>query len=264
MNIIKRELRAHLKSFIIWGVSIFSFIFIMMSEFSAYYNNPSMGEILDMMPKEMLKAMSMEAANLTTVSGFISIASLYIYIMLAIYAVLMGSSIISKEERDKTVEFFMTLPISRVQAIFSKLVAAIILNLAINLVTLSALLLSSMQYDKVVDFTKFITLLMLGIFIIQMIFLSFGMLLAAVMKRYKKSGTIGVSILMILYIASIMMSFSDKLDFVKYFTPFKFFEANYILRELQFEGIYIVISFIAIAISLVGTFVIYPKRDLKI
>lgn len=264
MNIILRELRAHLKALIIWSVSIFAFIFMMMSEFSAYYDNPEMNEILDMMPEELLKAMSMEAANLTTVSGFISIASLYIYIMLGIYAVLMGSSIISKEERDKTVEFFMTLPISRTKVIFSKLVAAIILNIAINLVTLVALLSSTIQYDKIDEFGEFITLLMLGIFIIQMIFLSVGMLLAAVLKRYKRSGSIGVSLLMGLYIASIFMSFSENLDFIKYITPFKFFESSYILRELQFESVYVVISSVIIVVSLIGTFVVYPRRDLRI
>jgi len=264
MNIIKRELRAHLKSLIIWSLCMLAFIFSMMSEFSAYYNNPEMGEILNMMPEELLKAMSMEAANLTTVSGFLSIASLYFYIMLGIYAVLMGSSIISKEERDKTVEFFMTLPISRVQVISSKLIAAVILNIILNLVTLAAIILSTVQYDKIDDYTKYLTLLVLGIFIIQMIFLSVGMLLAAVVKRYKKSGSIGVSLLMVLYIASIVMSFSKDLDFIKYITPFKFFESSYILRELHFESVYVVISVIIIVGSLVGTFIVYPRRDLKI
>lgn len=264
MNIIKRELRAHLKAFLIWSGSIFAFVYMMMSEFSAYYNNPEMGEILDMMPEELLKAMSMEAANLTTVSGFISVASLYIYIMLGIYAVLMGSSIISKEERDKTVEFFMTLPISRIKVITSKLIASVVLNIALNLVTLSALLLSTMQYDKIDDFPAFITLLMLGIFIIQLIFLSVGMLLAAVIKRYKKSGSIGVSILMVLYFASIVMSFSEDLDFMKYLTPFKYFESSYILRELSYDGVYVWISLAIVIGSLIGTYIVYPRRDLRI
>lgn len=264
MNIIRRELRAHLKSLIIWGLSIFGFIFIMMSEFSAYYDNPEMAEILNMMPEELLKAMSMEAANITTVSGFISVASLYIYIMLGIYAILMGSSIISKEERDKTVEFFMTLPISRVHVITSKLIAAIILNIVINLITLAALLSSTIQYEKMDEFGSFIGLLMLGIFIIQMIFLSVGLLLAAVLKRYKKSGTYGVSILMGLYIASIVMSFSKNLDFIKYISPFKFFESSYILRELSFDSTYVWISLSIVFTCIVGTYIFYPKRDLRI
>jgi ABC-type transport system involved in multi-copper enzyme maturation permease subunit len=66
----------------------------------------------------------------------------------------------SKEERDKTVEFFMTLPISRVQVISSKLIAAVILNIILNLVTLAAIILSTVQYDKIDDYTKYLTLLM--------------------------------------------------------------------------------------------------------
>lgn len=231
MNIIKRELRAHMKSLILWSVCIFGLVAMMMSEFSAYYQNPEMSDILDSMPEALLEAFAMNNANLTTVSGFVSIASLYFYIMLGIYAALLGSSIISKEERDKTAEFFMVLPISRQHIIGSKAVAAVICCVLVNCITTIAILATTAKYDKVIDFNKFLILMMIGIFIIQLIFLSMGMLLAATMKRYKKSGSYAMSLLLVLYILSIFVSLSSKLEFLKYITPFKYFEANYILNE---------------------------------
>ena len=262
MNIIKREIRANLKSLLIWSVSISAIIVMMMSEFSAYYNNPDMLEILNAIPEVLLKAFSMDSANLTTVSGFLSMASFYFYIILSVHAALLGSSIISKEERDRTAEFFMTLPISRAHAVVNKLFASIILCLSLNLVTGTSMLLTALQYEKTDDFTRFFVLMMLALFIMQLIFLGLGMLISSVIKRYRKSAIYSMALLFGLYIMSIFVSLSDKVEFLKYITPFKFFETSMILRNGQFELVYLSISFGIIVVSFAGTFIFYPKRDL--
>lgn len=264
MNIIKRELRAHMKSLLIWIGCIIAIVALMMSEFSAFYNNPEMGKILDTMPKALMDAFAMNGANLTTVSGFVSLTSVYFYIALAVFAVLLGSSIISKEERDKTVEFFLTLPVSRQKVIVCKLISAIINCIIINAVSGLALYTTTAKYKPGADFYTFLGLILAAMFIIQMIFLSIGMLLAAITKRYRKSGTYSVSILLAAYFLSVLVGMSSKIDFLKYITPFKFFEANYILREGSFEGVFLLISLGIIAAATAGVFVFYPKRDLHI
>lgn len=264
MNIFIHEIRSNLKSLIIWSVCIIAIVVMMMSEFSAYYNNPEMADILDMVPQQLLDALSMGGTNITTVSGFVTVASIYFYIMLSIYSVLLGSSILSKEERDKTAEFFMALPISRKKVILSKWTAAVCLSILVNLVTTASVFITTMDYDKAIDFTRFMFLMMGAIFIIQVMFLSFGMLMAALVKRYKKSGTYSVSVLMVLYFVSIIMAFSEKLDFLKYVTPFKYFEAISILNDMNLDKGNLVISFLVIILCLAGILVFYPKRDLNI
>ncbi|WP_461205302.1 ABC transporter permease subunit [Clostridium sp. DL1XJH146] len=264
MNIIMRELRAHMKSLIIWSVSIIALIAMMMSEFSAYYNNPEMADILDAMPQSLLDAFSIAGANLTTVSGYVSMASVYFYILLSIYAALLGSSIISKEERDKTAEFFVTLPISRIKIISTKLISAIILCISVNIVTMLAIYGTTVQYDRGEGFNKFMFLMMLAIFIIQMIFMSVGMLLAAVMRRYKLSGRYSMSLLFGLYVVSVITALSDKLENLKYITPFKYFEASYILHEGNLEAKYVLISLVIISVAIASIYIVYPKRDLYI
>ena len=66
MHVIKWELKANLKSLLIWCAIFTALIFMMTSEFSAYYNNPEMADIMKMFPEAMLKAFSMDNANLTT------------------------------------------------------------------------------------------------------------------------------------------------------------------------------------------------------
>ena len=47
MNIFKREVKANLKSLIIWGIIVIVFISIGITKFSAYEGNPEMLEVLD-------------------------------------------------------------------------------------------------------------------------------------------------------------------------------------------------------------------------
>jgi len=264
MNIIKRELKAHLKGMIIWCSVMILLIIVWMSEFSAYYDNPEMAEVLKSIPEAMLKAFSMHNANLTTVEGFISLVMVFVYIIAGIHAVLLGSSIISKEERDKTAEFLFTLPVPRHKVILSKLAAALINCIILNAVINLTQYLGTLKYESGPDFGKFMWLIILGTFIIQLIFLSLGMLMAAILRRYKKSGSVSLFILLGTYFLSVMLSFSDKIEFLKYTTPFKFFEPNSLLNDLKFEAVYIIISAVIITAGITGTFIFYQKRDLHI
>lgn len=264
MHIYKHEMRANLKALLIWCAVMIVMIAMMTSEFSAYYDNPEMSDVLSAMPQGMLKALSMEAANLTTTTGFISLASIYFFLLLGVHAILLGSGIISKEERDKTAEFFMTLPISRERIILSKALAALTNSIVLNLTTYLGTILFMVQYDLDSDFIEYLSLLMFSVFIVQMIFMSIGMFLASVLKRYKTSGKIGAVVLMCLYIFSIVSNLHSKLKFLKWFTPFEYFKSNIILINRNYELKYLIISFMIITIGIAGTFIIYPKRDLHI
>ena len=262
MNIVKRELRSNLKSMIIWSLAIGFLVTVWMIEFEAFAGNPAIDEFMKSMPQGVLAAMGMGEADFASLEGFISAIFLYIYLILGIQAVFLGSSIISKEERDKTAEYLFSLPISRPKIIKGKITSAIINLFILNIVALVALVLSTTNYERSEDFYLFIALSNLAVFIIQMIFLSIGMLVASVNKRYKKSGNISITILMISFSISSLMNMVDSLDFLKYITPFKFFDSSYILKELRLEPISIVISLLIIVCGIGGTLIFYPRRDL--
>lgn len=264
MNIVKRELKANLKSMFFWSLSIIFLVFIWMIEYGSFANNPKMDQLINSMPQGMLEALGMGNIILSSLSGFISAIGLYLYLLLGIHGVLLGSSIISKEERDRTAEYLFTLPISRKRVIGSKLVSAIINILILNIITLTTIILTSMQYEKDQGFYKFIFLLIITIFIVQLIFLSIGMLIASINKKYKKSANISMTILMITFLISSLINMVDTLDFLKYITPFKYFDATSLLKEGKIEPVFIVLSIFIIGGGIAGTFIFYPKRDLHI
>jgi ABC-2 type transport system permease protein len=105
---------------------------------------------------------------------------------------------------------------------------------------------------------------MLALYIFQLIFLSFGFLMSAMIKNHKQSGKITLSIFFTLYMASVFVSLSDKVEFLKYFTPFKYFEVNKFVQSLSLDLGYLLLSFVIIIVCTGFTFFFYSKRDLTL
>ncbi|MBN2605159.1 MAG: ABC transporter permease subunit [Bacilli bacterium] len=261
MNIIKRELRSNLKSFIIWSVSISLLVFVYTTEFGIFADSP---DILDAMAQfeDIFRYLNIYVIDMTTPEGFTSMVSLYFYLGLGIYSALLGSSIISKEERDKTAEYLFTLPIKRNQVIVSKMFTAIFYSLMLNLIAMSLVILLMLPYDPSRLFFTFMRLLIPGVFFFQLIFLSIGMLLSSMLKQYKKSGSITIGLLIGSYLLSTIIGLIPELDFLKYIIPYEYFEAAVLLENGAFNIVYLIITISLIILSLSGTFIFYKKRDL--
>jgi len=264
MNIFIREVRANLKSLFIWGAIVILFVAIGISKFSAYEGNPEMLAVLDQMPSAMLEALNMNAFNLTTISGFMGVMFTYYALMASISATMWGSDIISKEERDKTVEFSLTLPVSRSRVVTAKALAALVNCIGLLLIIWAATLVSSAQYQPDSEFYSFLNLCMLAMFIMQLIFLAIGIFLGCAMKQYRRASAVAVALLLGTYFLSVISGLHENLEFLKYLSPFRYFDAGYILRELRLDPIFLLISIAIIVASMVGAYLTYARRDLYI
>lgn len=264
MNIFFREIKTNLKSLLIWSAIITLLIMIAVAKFSAFAGNPDMLAMLDSMPPVMMEALSMNAFNLTTLSGFYGLMFIYFSLMGAIAAAMWGSDIISKEERDKTVEFSLVLPVSRSRVVTAKALAALVNCILFVLITWAVSLVAVQSYQPDQDFFNFLALEMLAMFLIELIFLAIGLLLGCAMKRYKLSGSTAVAIILTTYFLSIISAMQEQLDFLKYITPFKYFDAGELFRTGSLDTTYLVLTTVIIVISLVVAYWTYNRRDLYI
>jgi ABC-2 type transport system permease protein len=264
MNIFVRELRANLKSLIIWVVITILFIAVGFSKFSAYYNNPDMLGILKDLPQGVLSAMDLNSFNLTTVTGFLGIMYTYFALLLSIAAAMWGSDIISKEEGDKTVEFALTLPVKRSKLITAKTLAAVVNSFALLLVTGLITVASAQKYQPDREFYTFLFYILLAVFILQLVFLAVGIFLGCAMKQFRRAGSVAVWLLLATYFLSIIASLDAKLDFLKYFTPFKYFDPVALLHQNKLDILFVGLSAAIIAASMAGAYLSYSKRDLYI
>jgi len=264
MNIFFRELKANFKSLLIWGGIVFFFVFMGMTKFSAYAGNPELLAVLDNLPPALLNAFQFNAFNLTTITGFFGVMFNYFAIILSVAAVMWGSDIITKEERDKTVEFSLSLPVSRGKLVTAKILAAMANSIGLILITWGALLINVKQYQPDPEFYEFMTLGVAALFFIQMIFLAVGIFLGCAMKQHKQASSVAVSILLGTYFISIVAGLKEDWEFLRYISPFKYFDPAALLRESSIDMAYVGLSVGIIAVLIAGAYVTYSKRDLYI
>lgn len=265
MNIFIHELKANFKSLLIWGGFIIFFIYMGISKFQAFTASGSdIMKMMEAVPPAMMEVFQIDAFNMTTLSGFFGVMYIYFALMASIFAVLLGNGIIAKEERDKTVEFALTLPIPRHKLVTGKIAAALVNCILFVLIMWGGSLLLTQPYDHGENFYEFVRLMMVSIFFLEMIFLSIGVLLGSAMKDYKRSGSVAVSLLLGTYVISIISNLSENLEFLKYVTPFKYFNPVEMLNTAQFSTLYLVLSAAIVVVSIAAAYIFYQKRDLYI
>jgi ABC-2 type transport system permease protein len=89
-------------------------------------------------------------------------------------------------------------------------------------------------------------------------------MLGCVMKRYRLAGSIAVGIILTTYFMSVLTSMHEKLDFLKWLTPFKYFDAGALYRTGVMDGTYLLISAAIILVCVALAYLVYNRRDLYI
>ena len=206
----------------------------------------------------------MKALNLTTIEGFFGVMFTFFGLLVSIAAAMWGSEIISKEERDKTVEFSLTLPVPRGRLVTAKLFAALVNCIGLLVITYGVSYFSVAPYEPEPFFYEFMNLSMVALFIMQMIFLAVGILLGCAMKDHKRAGSTAVSVLLVTYFLSIVSGLSEDYEFLKYFSPFKYFNAVDLLHKSEIDLTFVAISAGIVVVALAAGYISYSRRDLYI
>jgi ABC-2 type transport system permease protein len=105
---------------------------------------------------------------------------------------------------------------------------------------------------------------MMGMFILQLIFLLVGTASAAISKNPKMSSGVALTILLITFMLAKVIDMNSKLEGLKYFTPIKYFEAEQLLLQGGFKPVFFVLCVVIIAILFSSSYVFYKKRDLNV
>jgi ABC-2 type transport system permease protein len=212
----------------------------------------------------MKVVLGFNSGDLSKASVYFGMLYLYLLLMATIHAAMLGAAIFAKEERDKTSEFLFAKPVSRTAIITAKLLAVFVNIVIFNLVTFISSVILVGQYNKGESVNGNIAVLMIGMFILQVLFMVIGSAIAAVKKKPKTAASLSAGILLITYLLSIIIDLNEHIDALKYFTPFKYFEAKNIMSGSGLGLVYIVLSAVLIIALTATTYVFYKKRDLNV
>lgn len=265
MNVFLREMKAHRWGLIFWSLGMVMMIYSGMAKYGAYETaGQSVAVILDQIPRTVQAVFGMTGFDLTTAAGFFGMLYLYLAVMGAVHAALLGAHLIAKEERDHTSEFLYAKPASRGRVLTGKLLAGLVNLIVLNLVTAASSFYFVALFNKDEPFGSDIVLLMIGLLLLQMIFFAIGAVVAGTSHRPKSAASRATSIMFGTFLLFYVVNLNEDLEFLKYLTPFKYFEAGVLMTDNALDPIFVVIAIAVIALAIVGTYRSYAARDLAI
>lgn len=236
-----------------------------MAKFAAYHSaGQSMTDLIAQLPQSIQIIFGFSGFDLSQASGFYGVLFIYIALMATVHAVLLGTDIISKEERDKTSEFLFVKPISRRKIITAKLLAGLLNIVTLNLITLLSSLYFVNYFGKATSLNQDVEILMGGLLFLQLLFFFAGTAIASASKKPKRSASIATSVLLFTFILSFLTNINQNLTNLKYLTPFKYFDAKTLMAAGRLDPIYLAVSLVLIVILAILTYITYTDRDLNI
>ena len=262
-SIFRQEFKMHLRSVIIWSVAVVVLIFVLISVFSSLSQEVEMlDEMMAQFPPQLLTAFGMDDLDLSTVLGFFSFVFLFAQLLLAVQAANYGFGLVSIEETEWTADFLLTKPVARTQILTSKLLAAVVGLAVTNLLVWisSFVLLNAYKGDRTFD-ARVLLLLLLSLVGFQLFFLAVGLVISLLVKRIRSVTPYAMGLAFGMYVLSV---FGDMLgeSVLELVTPFKHFEPGYIAHHGAYDWPLVLISVAAIVVSLVGSYLLYTRRDI--
>jgi ABC-2 type transport system permease protein len=262
-NIYRHEFRIRLRSVIIWSLAVTVLLLVFFSFFSTFADQAALvNQMLARFPTEMRAAFGLDRMDLATVLGFYSFIFLFVQLCLAIQAGNYGFGLVSIEESELTADFLLSKPVSRVQVLTSKLLAALtsltITNAVVWVSSFVAIALFRGQhaYDP-----RTLLLLLAGIVIFQLFFLSVGLVISLLVKRVRNVTPFSLGLGFGAYVLS---AFSGVFGDVKleYITPFKHLDPSYIVQHGALNTPLVLLNAGVTVVAVAVSYWLYIRRDI--
>jgi len=261
-TIFKHEFGARLKSVIIWSVSLVILIVFFFSLFPSFSEQAALlNEMLAKFPPQLLEAFGMGNTDLSSLLGFFSLLFTFVQLCLAIQAGNYGFGLVSVEENELTADFLLSKPVSRLQVLNSKLLAALASLLLTDVVVWFSSLASVTIFRSGHSYdTGILLLILLSILIFQLVFLSLGLVISLLVKRVRSVTPYALGLAFGAYIIN---GFSGILGEVKleYLTPFKHLDPAYIIKHSAYNAPLVLLDVVVILVALVASYWLYINRD---
>lgn len=269
-NIYTKELKRYRNSFIGWSISIIVFILLgmafypllmqgdMLKQITAFFENPYM--------KNIMTAFGTSLDMMTNVLGFYSTRNaMFIMLLGSFYSILLAGKILAREEREKTAEFLLTKPVTRLEVVRSKLAVYLTYLLLLNIVMLiiGFISLEIFKGDSQYSLEAFFILWFYS-FLLMLTFGAIGLFLSLLIKRGRPITNLSIGIIVGGYFIDVLSRVTLSADKIGYLSPFKFVDAR-VLRSDYSLADWRVIYFLGISLVLITlTFVLYNKKDILV
>lgn len=260
MTLVKHEWKQGRTALAVWTAAIGFFIVIcvfmypeMKSEMEGVTNLfASMGSFT--------AAFGMDRLNFGALTGFYAIECGNILgIGGAFFASLTAIGMLAKEEKERTAEFLLTHPVSRMRILTEKLTAVFLQITGLNAVAFLLAAGSIALIGEPIPW-KEIGLLHLAYYLVQLELAGICLGISAFLRR---SGLgIGLGLATVMYFLNIIANLSEKAEFLKYITPFGYAEGADIITNGSLDMGMLLPGILFCLIGIAAAYWKYCRKDI--
>lgn len=261
MNIVKLEIKMAMRSLISYTISIIAVFSIFLFFFDSFKEGAElMDTLLKNFPPEFKAAFGFSDVNLSEFNGYMSFLFSYVVLIGAVYAMKLGVSVLSEEERVKTSDFLISKPVKRYQIVNAKFASVMILIVLQNIVSILVMWILSSSFIQE-EFSAVVFFLMSGsMFLVQLFFIGVGLLLSVVLRKLKNVMPITLGVVFVFFIIELVnQSLMDAK--IAYLTPFAYYKGSYIIANHAYPLKYVVVNLLVFFVLTACSYVVYHKKD---
>lgn len=259
-----RELKINFKSFIIWTlvlITLFLVVYLIYPSIMNSENVEMLNEMMKVFPEEVLKAFNMDISGIDSAYGWLKTEGfVFVLLITGIYSGILGSSILLKEENDKTIEYLNSLPITRNNIILSKITTSLIYIISMVLI-LSIFNYIGLSISCDFDKKSYLLLSITPIFSSTVIF-ALCLFISTFTHKTKKTLGISLAIVFVSYFLQIVSELDKSTEFLKYFSVFTLADIRNVITNISINPLMIIISITLTVILLLLSVINYNKKEL--
>lgn len=261
MTLVKHELRQGRNALLIWTAAIGFLLLACVLLFPEMKGQMEGVSALFASMGSFTAAFGMDRLNFGTLIGFYAIeCGNVLGLGGAFFASLCAAGMLSKEERDRTAEFLLTHPVSRIRVITEKLAAVLAQITAMNLVVYALSLLAIAAVGEAIPW-KSLTLLHAAYYLLQIELAGLCFGLSSFLR--KGSAGVGLGVAVMMYFLNLVANIAESARFLKYVTPFGYCEGADIVGSGRLNGGMLAIGMAACAAGIAVAYLHYARKDIR-
>lgn len=260
----KREMKINFKSFAIWTSILMILFLVVYLVYPSIMNSDSVksiNEMMELFPEELLKAFNMDISTIDTAFGWLKTEGfVFVLLITGIYSGILGSTILLKEENDKTIEYLNSVPVTRRKIILDKILCGFIY---IVLMIFSVGLFNFIGLEISGDFDKssYILLSITPIFSSIVIF-AVCLFLSTFAHKTKKTIGISLGIVFTSYFLNIISEMDKSTEFLKYISIFTLADTRNVIIKTSINSLMILLSIGITTLCIILSIKHYNKKEL--
>lgn len=268
MNMYTTEVKRLFKSFLLWSIVVVIILSIFLAFFPSMANSDMAALVkakMSAIPEAMRNALGIgNMVDFSDLLQYFAYVLEFIFMAACIYSGILGVSAIIKEEGEGTIEFLYAKPISRTKIVTVKILSTLTIVILFNILLYIVCIAFAQAFKRPgYQYLNMLTIIFKSMLGVQVVFLSVGILFSTILRRYSQAIPFALGAFFITYILGTFSTIIDKLDWMKYLSPYHYaIPLNLLKSNGSMNATEMMLMFLIILLSIVGAYVVYKRKDL--